>query len=242
MPQADIPRKDISNPAKLLRALIHATGITDCKQLSEMLAIPVRTLQRLKLEVAETVDTATANDAKHAISGAATSAISGASTANDAISGASGASPSRACIELPSEVLITEEKKEDSYLSEVPSDQCVRSKKVAKARRRFAYSDEFEAFWKAYPDTNNNSKPKAFELWMNLQNAEQDLAYAGLRFLADYCRKNPTYRCLHATTYISQRRWESYKIRPVTVAPVMMAAPPISDEEIFLIANGRAYQ
>lgn len=89
MPQDQTARKDISNPAKLLRALIHATGITDCKQLSEMLAIPVRTLQRLKLEVAETVDTATANDAKHAISGAATSAISGASTANDAISGAS---------------------------------------------------------------------------------------------------------------------------------------------------------
>jgi hypothetical protein len=109
MPQTQTARKDISNPAKLLRALIHATGITDCKQLSEMLAIPVRTLQRLKLEVAETVDNATANDAKHAISGAATSAISGASTANDAISGASGASPSRAYIESPSEILSTEE-------------------------------------------------------------------------------------------------------------------------------------
>lgn len=241
MTQIVTARKDISNPAKLLRALIHATGITDCKQLSEMLAIPVRTLQRLKLEVAEAVDAATANDATHAISGAATSAISGVSTASDAISGASGASPSRARIELPSEVLITEEKKKETFLSEVPSDS-VSPKKVAKAKRRFAYSAEFEAFWERYPDKSNNSKSRAFAMWRELGTAEQELAFAGLRILADYCRKNPTYRCLHATTYLNERRWESYKIVPVTVAPVRMAAPPISDEEIFLIANGRAYQ
>jgi hypothetical protein len=242
MPQADTPRKDISNPAKLLRALIHATGITDCKQLSEMLAIPVRTLQRLKLEVAETVDTATANDAKHAISGAATSAISGVSTANDAISGATGASPSRACIELPSEVLITEEKKEDSSLSEVPSDQCVKEKPVAKARRRFAYSDEFEAFWTGYPDKSNNSKPNAHREWMLLLPAERELAAQGLTHLAAHCRKNPDYRCVHAERYLKTRRWESYDMRPKVVPLRPSAPPPISDEEIFLIANGRAYQ
>jgi hypothetical protein len=120
MPQADTPRNHISNPAKLLRALIHATGITDCKQLSEMLSIPVRTLQRLKLEVAETVDTATANDAKHAIYGAATSA-------NDAISGASGASRTHARIETPYGVTLTEEVKEDPPL--VPQGQ-TEAKKV----------------------------------------------------------------------------------------------------------------
>lgn len=114
MPQDQAARKDISNPAKLLRALIHATGITDCKQLSEMLAIPVRTLQRLKLEVAEAVDTATANDAKHAISGAATSAISGVSSANDAISGASGASRAHASKENPTGLVITSVVQKDS--------------------------------------------------------------------------------------------------------------------------------
>jgi hypothetical protein len=119
MPQADTPRKDISNPAKLLRALIHATGITDCKQLSEMLAIPVRTLQRLKLEVAYAdpvepkVDTPTATcatSAKRAISGAATSA-------NDAISGASGASRTHARIETPYGVTLTEDKNPPTPLS-----------------------------------------------------------------------------------------------------------------------------
>lgn len=162
--------------------------------------------------------------------------------ATDATDATPMSQPSRACIESPSEILSPEVKKEDSYLSEVPSDQCAKPKKVAKARRRFAYSDEFEAFWTGYPDKSNNSKPNAHREWMLLLPAERELAAQGLTHLAAHCRKNPDYRCVHAERYLKTRRWESYDMRPKVVPLRPAAPPPISDEEIFLIANGRAYQ
>jgi hypothetical protein len=68
---------ELSNPGKLLRAYMQATGISCAKTLADSLGIKLRTIQRLKLEIATC-----ANDAKCAISGAANSA-------NDAINGAS---------------------------------------------------------------------------------------------------------------------------------------------------------
>lgn len=75
----------LSNPGKLLRALMRSTGQTDTKSLSEMLDMPMRTIQRLKLEIAVHEEAG-----RPEIDGA-NSAISGASeSANDAISGVSG--------------------------------------------------------------------------------------------------------------------------------------------------------
>ena len=80
---------DISNGAKLLAWAMRATGVSDAKTISDMLGIPLRTVQRLKLEAA----TACANDAKHATVGAANSAncaTGGVSeSANDATDGVS---------------------------------------------------------------------------------------------------------------------------------------------------------
>jgi len=45
-------KPDISNSAKLLGGYMTATGITDAKTISETLNIPLRTVQRLKLEYA----------------------------------------------------------------------------------------------------------------------------------------------------------------------------------------------
>lgn len=101
----------ISNPAKLLRAVMRLMGVTDTRQLAAELDIPLRTIQRLKLECA--TDGADASSAKDAINGvdSANSAISGAKPdAKDAISGACGArNPSRACAtkESPSEIVIS---------------------------------------------------------------------------------------------------------------------------------------
>lgn len=67
---------ELSNPGKLLRAYMQATGVHCAKALADSLGIKLRTIQRLKLEIA------CANDAKCAISGAANSA-------NDAINGVS---------------------------------------------------------------------------------------------------------------------------------------------------------
>jgi hypothetical protein len=68
---------ELSNPGKLLRAYMQATGIYCAKTLADSLGIKLRTIQRLKLEIATC-----ANDAKCAIYGAANSA-------NDAIYGVS---------------------------------------------------------------------------------------------------------------------------------------------------------
>ena len=67
MPETQHDCKGISNPAKILRGYIEATGISDARILSERLEIPLRTIQRLKLEVASAVEDASA---KHAIYGA----------------------------------------------------------------------------------------------------------------------------------------------------------------------------
>ena len=56
---------ELSNPGKLLRAYMQATGVFDAKQLAQVLDIPIRTIQRLRLEVATC-----ANSANDAISGA----------------------------------------------------------------------------------------------------------------------------------------------------------------------------
>jgi hypothetical protein len=78
--QGEIKASMISNPAKLLAGYMAATGETNAKIIAAALGIPLRTVQRLKLEVA----TAHANSANDAINGAsenANSAISGVSEA-----------------------------------------------------------------------------------------------------------------------------------------------------------------
>ena len=68
--------ESISNSAKLLGGYMTATGITDAKTIAETLNIPLRTVQRLKLEYATSANDATggvstcANDAKCATDGA----------------------------------------------------------------------------------------------------------------------------------------------------------------------------
>jgi len=70
MPHTErIRKQDISNPAKILRGYMQATGISDAKELAETFDIPLRTIQRLKLECAINGVAESANDAKRAISG-----------------------------------------------------------------------------------------------------------------------------------------------------------------------------
>lgn len=77
----------LSNPAKMLRHIMATTGVHDVKTLASILDIPVRTIQRLKLEVAVG---ASANDAINGAANDATGATDGATgAANDAINGAS---------------------------------------------------------------------------------------------------------------------------------------------------------
>lgn len=88
-------KSKLSNPAKLLAAFMEASNIWDSKTLSELTGVPIRTIQRLKLECAtngandDNGSNAThgavgvsesANDAMHGVSGGATSATHGASS------------------------------------------------------------------------------------------------------------------------------------------------------------------
>jgi hypothetical protein len=92
----------LSNSAKLLAGYMKATGLFEAKALAEALAIPLRTIQRLKLEIACANDAtdgvysecgASASRAISATDGVATcanSAVHGVSeSANDATGGAS---------------------------------------------------------------------------------------------------------------------------------------------------------
>lgn len=75
--RGEIKSPVLSNPAKLLRAYMQATGVFDAKQLADDLDIPVRTIQRLKLDIATATDgvaDATANSATSAMDGVANSA------------------------------------------------------------------------------------------------------------------------------------------------------------------------
>lgn len=72
----------LSNSAKLLAGLMAATGISDAKQIADMLGINLRTVRRLKLDVASAIDVdasatgGSANSANSAIYGSANSANS----------------------------------------------------------------------------------------------------------------------------------------------------------------------
>jgi len=105
----------LSNPAKILLAYMRAAGITDAKQLSTELNIPIRTIQRLKLECASVVDS-NANSAKDAIYGAPKTPNAPDMAFSDAPNAPDMAPLARANKESPSEISsILENKQTDSH-------------------------------------------------------------------------------------------------------------------------------
>lgn len=100
----------LSNPAKILLAYMRCSGISDAKQLATDLDIPIRTIQRLKLECATSANDAisgtdeTAKDANCAINGVE-EAPSAPDMALLEIALACVSNTTRATNELPSEVL-----------------------------------------------------------------------------------------------------------------------------------------
>lgn len=87
--------RKLSNPAKLLAAFMEASNVWDSRELSSLTGVPLRTIQRLKLECAThgvtyvggssathgaVGVTECAKDATHGVSGSATSATHGTSS------------------------------------------------------------------------------------------------------------------------------------------------------------------
>ena len=54
------------------------------------------------------------------------------------------------------------------------------------------------------------SKKRAFEQWEKLSPAEREVARQAIPAFKEYCRKNPTYRPVHAERFLSQKRFESF--------------------------------
>lgn len=151
----------ISNPAKILRAYMRCSGVTDTKQLAADLDIPLRTIQRLKLECAISgADATCANDAIYGVSDDAKDAnraIYGASDdANDAISGVSLA---RAYKESPSEINITNKVVDSPFIPrdpEKPASATIEKqpKRTAKRGTRLEQDWRLPEGWRTWAKTN----------------------------------------------------------------------------------------
>lgn len=89
---------------------------------------------------------------------------------------------------------------------------------AAKPRKRIAYPERFETFWRAYPETNGMSKAEALKAWHKLDEPDQDLALAAIpalkALLVERRKDSPSLTCLHATTYLNQRRFETLAAKP----------------------------
>ena len=85
---------------------------------------------------------------------------------------------------------------------------------VVVARRSHTYPEAFEAFWSAYPDRTNNSKPKALEAWKRLTLEQQNQATVSLSNFAQFLRDRPDHPCIHAERYLKHHRFEGFLAAP----------------------------
>ena len=106
----------------------------------------------------------------------------------------------------------SEKELEESIWSEASSDD---ANTTELPKGKSDYSADFETFWKAYPDTRNNSKQEAFKQWKTLTKTDRATAMGSMAAFARYCRETKDYRCLHAERYLKYRRWEAHAA-PVT--------------------------
>lgn len=91
--------------------------------------------------------------------------------------------------------------------------------------KRISYPEAFEAFWREYPTDALMSKKKAHAQWCRLDQASRDAARAAIPAFKDHCRKNPTYRPVHAERFISERRFDGFNGGNVTqLSPEQIAA------------------
>lgn len=98
-------------------------------------------------------------------------------------------------------------------------------------RTKRAYSDDFEAFWRAYPTDPLMSKAEAGKAWARLSVEDRGSASSAVPAFRDRCAKDPTYRPLHACRFLSQRRFEGFAAAQSTGPPVAGVPQFTSDAE-----------
>lgn len=98
------------------------------------------------------------------------------------------------------------EERAKALLSETTSE----TPKKRKPKKRTAYPEAFEAFWKAYPTDPIMSKKAAFDAWGRLSEEDRDKAGQAVSAFAKHCQANPDYRPVHAVRFLSQRRFDGF--------------------------------
>ena len=95
----------------------------------------------------------------------------------------------------------------ESQLSLLPDADSGKPKTKAKPKAKnsqILYTEEFEAFWKGYP--NKSGKKPAAKTWRNL-NDEQKAAIEAHLALKPYAGRAPNH-IPHGSTYLSEEKWE----------------------------------
>lgn len=90
-------------------------------------------------------------------------------------------------------------------------------KVIARARKK--YPELLEKFWGAYPTDAGMSKAEAAKGWEKLTEEEQLAAIAAIPPFKRWIEKQgDSYRVVHACRYLSQRRFEGFKIEAEKMA------------------------
>lgn len=92
----------------------------------------------------------------------------------------------------------------------LPVPSTTKTKSVAQKRNQ--YPEDFETFWKAYPDKTNNSKPNALAAWKELSEDDRNLALATIPAFKKFLAKPNAPSCVHAERFLRQRRFETLGI------------------------------
>jgi len=104
------------------------------------------------------------------------------------------------------------EKEGEQKREELTSDKSDPSKPEPKSgSRKNPYPEAFETFWRDYPTDALMSKKKAFEQWKRLDQPSQEAATAAIPAFKEHCRKNTTYRPVHAQRFLSERRFDGFE-------------------------------
>jgi uncharacterized protein YdaU (DUF1376 family) len=69
----------------------------------------------------------------------------------------------------------------------------------------------FDDFWSAYPTDRIMSKKNTKTQWIRLSDEDRSAALSAVPAFKNYCKKNPTYRPVHAERFLSQRRFEGFQ-------------------------------
>jgi hypothetical protein len=90
------------------------------------------------------------------------------------------------------------------------SDEGLGAEERKAAKPRKPYPEDFETFWKAYPDRTNNSKPNAAAAWKRLTAEDRTAALTSLPRFKAFLASKPDLGCVHAERYLKQRRFEGF--------------------------------